>query len=31
MDAVFVVLGVVLWLLMVGMAQGCARLVGGSK
>lgn len=31
MDVVFVALSVVFWLLMVGMAKGCARLGGSSK
>ena len=30
MDVVFVVLAVVFWLLMVGVAEGCAKL-GGPK
>ena len=30
MDVVYLALGVALWLLVVGMAKGCARL-GGAK
>ena len=31
MDFVYVVLAVVFWLLIAGMARGCALLVGGTK
>ena len=31
MDVVYVVLAVVFWLLMAGMARGCALLAGGVK
>jgi hypothetical protein len=31
MDVVYIALGAVLWLLMVGMAIGCARLGGSAK
>jgi hypothetical protein len=31
MDVVYLVLVVVFWLLIAGMARGCALLVGGSK
>jgi hypothetical protein len=31
MDVVYVALGCVLWLLMVGMAVGCAKLAGVAK
>ena len=31
MDVVYVVLGVVFWLLIVGMARGCALLAGGPQ
>ena len=31
MDIVYLALGAVLWLLMVGMAMGCARLGGPAK
>ncbi len=31
MDAVYLVLAVVFWLLIAGMARGCALLVGGTK
>ncbi|MDP9124660.1 MAG: hypothetical protein M3N82_08695 [Pseudomonadota bacterium] len=31
MDVVYVVLAVAFWLLIVGMARGCALLVGGKK
>lgn len=30
MDVVFILLSVVFWLLMVGMAKGCASLGGSS-
>ena len=31
MDVVYVVLAIAFWLLMAGMARGCALLVGGKK
>jgi hypothetical protein len=31
MDVAYLALGAVLWLLMVGMAWGCARLAGASR
>lgn len=31
MDVVYIVLAVVLWLLIAGMARGCARLAEGNK
>jgi hypothetical protein len=31
MDLVYLALGAVLWLLMVGMAWGCAKLGGSAK
>lgn len=31
MDVVYLALGVVLWLLLVGMAEGCAKLGGPAK
>ena len=31
MDVVYLALGAVLWLLMVGMAIGCAKLGGSAK
>ncbi len=31
MDVVYVVLAIAFWLLMAGMARGCALLVGGNK
>ena len=31
MDVVYVALAVVFWLLIAGMARGCASLVGGSR
>ena len=31
MDVIYLSLGVVLWLLMVGMAFGCSRLGGSAK
>jgi hypothetical protein len=31
MDVVYLALGAVLWLLMVGMAIGCAKLGGPAK
>ena len=31
MDVVYVALGAVLWLLMVGLALGCAKLGGPAK
>ena len=31
MDVVYLALGGVLWLLMVGMAWGCAKLAGAAK
>ena len=31
MDAVYIALVVVFWLLLAGMARGCALLVGGTK
>jgi hypothetical protein len=31
MDVVYVVLAVVFWLLIVGMARGCALLAGGKQ
>jgi len=31
MDVVYVVLAVAFWLLMAGMARGCALLAGGVK
>ena len=31
MDVVYVALAVAFWLLIVGMARGCALLVGGKK
>ena len=31
MDVVYVVLAVAFWLLVAGMARGCALLVGGKK
>jgi hypothetical protein len=31
MDVVYIVLAVVFWLLIVGMARGCALLAGGTK
>ena len=30
-DVIYIALGVVFWLLLVGMAKGCDRLGGGSK
>ena len=31
MDVVYIALGVVFWLLLVGMAKGCAKLGGPAK
>lgn len=31
MDVVYLALAVVFWLLMAGMARGCASLVGGTR
>jgi hypothetical protein len=31
MDVVYIGLAVALWLLMAGMARGCALLAGGNK
>ena len=31
MDVVYLALAIVFWLLMAGMARGCALLVGGTK
>jgi hypothetical protein len=31
MDVVYLALAVVFWLLMAGMARGCASLVGGTE
>ena len=31
MDVVYVVLAVVFWMLIAGMARGCALLVAGNK
>lgn len=31
MDVVYVALAIVFWLLIAGMARGCALLVGGKK
>ena len=31
MDVVYIALAVAFWLLIVGMARGCALLVGGKK
>lgn len=30
-DVIYIALGVVLWLLMAGLAAGCDRLGGGAK
>ena len=31
MDVVYLALAIVFWLLMAGMARGCASLVGGAQ
>ena len=31
MDVVYLALAIVFWLLIAGMARGCALLVGGNK